>query len=1226
MVSNYIPRRLLEKEKYYSSDEYAQFLETYRELPGLVLSNKKRILLLGDAGYGKSTELRVLASKFITQQYSELIPIYIELNTYTNEEMIDYVRMKVGEDSITLLEEEKHKLLFLFDEFDQVLNKQEATRKLENFSQEYNESTIVIACRTNFYSGQFEEYDIYILASLNDDDIKKYAVKYLNDGNKNFLSEVYKYSLYELVKIPFFLNNLIQIYKADKKIPANRSSIYSRIISISLQKDEEKLNKFDLKQTYTSRDIEKDLRYLSVIMETLQRNFLSIDEFNSLFENPQKREVLGILTLIKKSFYKDGDVYQFQHNNFQEYLAADVLSNKNLSTILEFISYRSTLVEKSIISNTLPIVSKFHDLKIFNFNIGNIIERINRLISQRKIKKINPSWVNTVAFLCQIRYRKDLFDYLLKNQPELVIKFEKSSLDEDKREKIFKNIFEIYAEKKIWFDRGKIDIDALANFIDLSDNIYSYLIHYATNGEHFIQRYNAIEILGKMEGNNNNELKQTLIKIALDEKENPNVRDMALYALAWRKLNDKNTIDSLKELNEIDNDDVRSGYYYVIAESNLNDNYVDVLLEGVSLAVKSNLVDIGMYIESGLKKISSAEGIKKILEYFNTNPQRFRHHLVESILKSTIGNLSRAYETEPSLYDDIKKLLIIAYKNHQLHTLIPLRNFFKNTGTTVKIFKEFYEFGIENNYNYLGFIADEKCIKYIIQEYEEGKISDSEMQLFINSHSIVDEEEYNLNLSIINKQTGKFLPIPVDYFNKQEEKELKDYLNIIFSKKKYLSGIKNVFIQESRKELTKEDLREITWKRSNIKRVYNKHLLLDIRQMMKGSKKITFDDLQEKIVQGNIERFIIEKIYGFMLNTQNLVLTEKQINTIKNICLKYIENVDYKCALTVKSKIGVSSDRLLILLWFYLRKFEVKYSENVLLDLLSFDWVEGHSYVGIEYLEKLLSLDKITQRILENLKNGITIEPVLKNHIDFCKRHNLEETRQIMYAIAIDETIDIDNRLFALKTLACFRNTTSLLEKILECDTLKLFLESSKILLANSNDTVKKKLLKNLSSENEMLALESAKLLLDEQELKAIHFYIYHIMKTKTFNENFHNKSNLQRIKTIKALPLLIKLLKFSYEYDDQIKQDEYSTLKLAVINTLKNISSESYDNYIKVSKKLETLIKKNEKQLSDLNFLYGVIDDMERAALINFQSQITLNEAKTKFQKYLGPINRSDS
>ncbi|MCH8286775.1 hypothetical protein IIB79_09655, partial [candidate division KSB1 bacterium] len=148
----------------------------------------------------------------------------------------------------------------------------------------------------------------------------------------------------------------------------------------------------------------------------------------------------------------------------------DVLSSKNLSTILEFISYRSTLVEKSIIFNTLPTVSEFHDLKIFNFKIGNIIEKINRLISWRKIKKINPSWVNTVAFLCQIRYRKDLFDYLLKNQPELVIKFEKSSLDEDKRKKIFKNIFEKYSDKKIWFDRGKIDIDALANFIDISDD------------------------------------------------------------------------------------------------------------------------------------------------------------------------------------------------------------------------------------------------------------------------------------------------------------------------------------------------------------------------------------------------------------------------------------------------------------------------------------------------------------------------------------------------------------------------------------------------------------------------------------------------------------------------------------------------------------------------------------------------------------------------------------
>ncbi len=60
-------------------------------------------------------------------------------------------------------------------------------------------------------------------------------------------------------------------------------------------------------------------------------------------------------------------------------------------------------------------------------------------------------------------------------------------------------MFEEYTLKKIWIDRGKIDYEELAIFAG-TRRIYDYLMKFARSKDHFVYRYNAIEILGKMKG------------------------------------------------------------------------------------------------------------------------------------------------------------------------------------------------------------------------------------------------------------------------------------------------------------------------------------------------------------------------------------------------------------------------------------------------------------------------------------------------------------------------------------------------------------------------------------------------------------------------------------------------------------------------------------------------------------------------------------------------------
>jgi hypothetical protein len=287
--------------------------------------------------------------------------------------------------------------------------------------------------------------------------------------------------------------------------------------------------------------------------------------------------------------------------------------------------------------------------------------------------------------------------------------------------------------------------------------------------------------------------------------------------------------------------------------------------------------------------------------------------------------------------------------------------------------------------------------------------------------------------------------------------------------------------------------------------------------------------------------------------------------------------------------------------------------------MLSFDWIEDNQYIGIDYLEGKLPPEKIRERILDNFNKGIKVGEVLKNHINYCKKHNFIKARDQLSNIIKDSKIKIENRLLGLETVAGFPDSTTFLEEMLDIDELELFIKSAEILITRGNNKSKEKLLLKLSSADEKFALESAKLLIKEQDLSAIRYYCDYIKRTKKFEVDFHDRNPLQETKTIKALPTLIKLLEFSYKYKNEIQQSEFDRLDNTVISILKNIALQDFSSFNKVVKALKKFIQKYQDQFEGINFLNTVCDDVEKTFLINYTSKITVDEAIEKIKRNTG-------
>lgn len=1216
MISNCIYRKLLEKEEYYRyGGEYFPFLEeTPYDLHNLIVKKTNKIIILGDAGYGKSTELKNVFSKFVEEENPDFIPIFVELNTYTDEDIEDYVRLKIGTDSEALLNYDASKLIFLFDEFDQVMDKGKAERKIKNFMEKYNKSRYVITCRTNFYSGQFEDFKIFVLLPFNSDDITKYTKLRLGNESDYFLQQLDQYSLFDLTKNPFFLSHLTEIFQTDKRIPRNRTDIFSRIISHLLEKDETKLKKYDLKQTYPTSEIEKDLMYISIVMENLQRNFISIEEFNKIVSDPRKRQIISELFLIKKSFFKQGDVYQFQHNNFQEFLAAKRIAYERLNTILNFISF---VVKRDLswVENIIAIL-KYIEFKPLGIKTEKLILVLFNWLKDKKINRINLSWVNTVAFLCQLRRKNDLFKYLIENEPELSLKFEVNRIDEEKREKLFKIIFEKYTKRKIPIDRDRIDYDEMANFAK-TKKIYDYLLEFASSKEHHMYRRNAIHMLGRMKELADESLYNLLVRYAKNEDENSAVRHLCLDTLVMLGVIDYETIESLRELENSSDEMVLAAFYDLIKESAFTDRYVDILLNGIKRVKESTLLYIKLNISQGIEKVKSVDGIKKIIDHFIKNPEELREYYLERSIDLIIKNVVKVYETDSSIYNDIKKLVMILYGNHMRAMISKFVIFFEQTKTTFRLFKEIYGEGIENNYPFLARIADEECINYLIDEYHKGNLAEQNIRIFINFLSLRSKEDFDHFIGIINQKTGKFLLSPPKDYEKEEKEKLKRKIQIIFNKNEFIKEVIKIFDGEGKKELSYEDLEHI-WDEEK----YNDFVIQKIINYFgqDKSKKWTLDSLKEDINNWDYEWFTVTHTFDLLYHGTELELSEEQKTLIKDFCFKNIGKVDFKNALKQEDK-TTTANTLATILWYFLRKFDLNYPKETLLDMFSFDWIDANvnKYVGIDYLINRLPHEEVKNRILKNLEEEISVNQVLKNHISYCKKYRVLEAKESLRKIAENSKIEIDNRLLALETLVDFGEAKEFLENLLEIEEPKLFIEVARVLISLNSGKCRKKLIENLNLDKKDIFLDSGKLLIEkEQNIKAIKFYANYIKRTKQYETTFRGKSILKTINTIKALPILFDLLRFSYEHKQEIKQDEFDRLDTAIINVLKNIALQSYSNLEKVLKELKKFIKKYDRQLEGINFLNYICDDIEKAFFANYPTRLTLEEAKIKVDNLL--------
>lgn len=1181
-IPHYLSRKVCPAKEYSAISTFLLGNELSQDVVS-VIEQCNRIVLLSDAGVGKTTELRRIARHF-SEDETPLYPFLVHLNKYVGQrlsELLPSYWTKIPEGQ----------LLIILDGLDEIesKNKNDAIRQIELFSEQHSKSKIIISCRTNFYktetkksSGTLAGFSSHVLLNLDSMEIERYIKTRLRKREcPIFKRAIYDNQLQGLLGIPFYLERLIELYEANHTLPKSKAEIFEHLLIARIELDAEHF-RTTIELHEKQEIIIETLERLALGMEVLGRNYITDDEFRKLVPNESLRTLTKYCTVWTKS---EGDTitWQFEHNNFQEYLAARVLSRQSLQTVKDFASFKPDY------------------------------------------QKLIPSWTNTLSLILSISDDPDLFHWILDNEPELVVKFEPDKIENATRIRIFKEIFNDYKAKQIWINRDKFRYKELARF-GQSKEIIDFLLREAETATHYTTICNAIEILGYMEIPTSLRLhtRRVLVRHALSDDEGEIVQNHALVALTNLRLNSQRVVNQLvPKLQLSDSDEVRYGLYYLLHNSDCLDENIETFLDGIkhvrfdssNISGKVRLAGEHWQLCMGLEKAKSPNAIMRIFTYFKDHPEDLDDAFLERSIPIIAENAANAYLKEPSLFELAIELLTVLVGGHLDKETRQFMRFFDKSETRLQAFKKVFaqRNSKKDRLIILATLADMKCIKFFVQQHEKLNMTDHDVWAFQNYLGWKNQELYLPFNELINQESGnKFVLPPRRDIAKERKLHRRRDIDLLFDKQAFIDELKLIFDTEKKQTFTSKELLDVEFRPWDER--YFSDLAIRTLHRIARNQAVSLKTVTQIVDGWNWDQFCINKTREYLKDDEEMAISRAQKDWIATWCYSNLNKVNFRTALLTKPNRETSADWRAICLWFFLRSLNLTYQRDVLLDMLSFDWIEKNQMLGIEYLEERIDETEITARILENLQEGIQNDDVLKNHIDYCKRKHIEEV--LPFALREINNTDRNSnvRSVALETICELSETFSDLEQILPKITDDFKWNVVKELLNRDSKYCHDFLLGKLTNGNEQEKLKAAEYLIELQDIKGLKHYVTWVKRYRKLPETWLYESPLRSLRVLESMPFLIQLLEISYQ--DDFVQGDFQRLDSVVLDVLSRIALQSDQHYDKIKEVVERFIKRRSSVINDVNFLYIFLERLEQSYYMAKSEKPTINDVLEKLKK----------
>ena len=1095
-----------------------------------------RIVLLGEAGMGKTTELNRICYEL--RENHGCFPIRRNLKNYDHLSKTPFFEipqeLKAWEDKVFIV-------LDGLDETDMA----SAQNAIDKIGTEHPKATILISCRKTAYAGLpgFKEYQLERLSSW---DIRNYLQKNLDGFSNRFIEYWAKRHPWEpdkLLENPFYLVRICDFFKENNwQLPNTLADIFEYLIEKSLKKRLADVCQVgEGSQQNLRNSCRKSLERLAFVMESMGENVISDLEFRNLIPDEKVQEVLCIKSSLLETA---GGKWHFVHNNIQEYLAALALSKTT---------------HFKVIKKIIGVKPDYRHLK--------------------------HSWSNTLSFLLAVtgensQLRADLQNWLVENEPAMLIKIgrhERERIGKALRESAFKKEFKRCKKEDMFVGYRQYNYWEMAEFGESEDNV-RFLTNELGSEITPTVRNNALVLLkdmnpGLIPDDVKKDLRAQLLQIIYTPPENgADVRHYAIEALTdlFNDLTDSEIEEIIGSFFDSKNAHVRTSVYALIEKRRLQTKYMVRLirrtqeLEDKTFREDTRLLDESWRLERCFESLESEE---ELVDFFENYPIVIEHwHDRGGKLP-----LNRLLEksTTSTLTDDGASRILDAMKERFAEWLRYHRDV---EGRMVIPFLVKYRLGFrlfqycikkEGIPNAEAQLFDEESLQYVVERFGGGNLKREYVQNLLNW--VAHQNKSMLKPLLIRLNEVASVPFnlpeiapPID-FKKKKIEDLHRGKTMLFNQAEFLAAIEDIFSDFGVSRFKKGEVFDYHRQRKDGLPLYESYPIR-LARIIDDNAPITKKVLVEKLVSNWAWIFVYEA-HQFLINHKSdidenpeLDLTPEEILKVENWCKAHYPKMDLDKNVTWGDVTFV----------FFLLRYRFNgYPDKLYLDLVghSFQYHIGSEVDIFDYIlnNKPRLKSQLETRVIESLKIGKAKGYEFTTHLQFVRSQKLVAALPVLRNY-IEGKVELDShykRLVLEIAIELGENTAYLKNHLREIEYHQEERQESVLLnhfLKNPDPEIEQILLQKLDKAS-VNQLRYAGYLFGLGNIKGLQFLSEYARKEKKSpfqNDDFTNRNLV--FENPDAIWEVIRLLDLGH--DKTILQDNFDSITYVAQNMLSHIAN----------------------------------------------------------------------
>lgn len=1149
------------------------------------IDKKDKIVILGNPGLGKTTELERLALNVWYDDTNEYIPIYKNLKNFTVQDTINSY----------LITEWKslNKILFIFDGLDEIQNIQDFTSKLETFISNLDKYEvnyrIVVSCRTNVYESIVKSITDFSLYYLRDLTFNEGLSLLKQRCNLSVEESSFDDSYEGFLKNPFLVGIVSTYINVNNGMPNSTSELWESYINERLTFDEEEKLK---KQTINPPLIKAYSKKVSLVNELMKTNVFTEDNlFRLVKNNSTDFEEFKKSPLIDKQ--KGKPVWFFEHRNIQEYFAALTISKKDFKDILEFIQINDTA-------------------------------------------RTHPSLFNTITFLINLldketdRY-KDLVNWFVDNEPELLFRADFDRVSPDIKEKVFQKYFRKECiEKTLWIHNNRTyELDKIAKFSDCKNN-FNFLIEiYNDKESHYRTRYSALEVLayfripdGQLEAlkewvivqikdvKNESNLKAQIVRFINSQEElftdKPLINEV--FKIFEKETNKEINTALLSLVNSFDNVEAFSSYI------------VEEFLRAHNLKKRDEEDEVGRgnsYKSQNLIiRLESSTDFLEVLKYYFIDHANL--HYNEDFAKEL---LDRCIYFSGKDKDFVIRLLSSITEHHRfsIHERFLSRIVLECNSKTESLLYLLRNEEFKHINLFASNFVDFDNIEEVVQIISEKEIDQKEIEGFRNM--IGNNNHFDRRIAVefdkLMREKGVVFKKEVytdekrDLNTQNHLNNIQRQLNILFDKDELLKEINLVFKKTTNEVLTWGDISKIRNKWYDVNGHGNVLIdsALDVIDaiMPRNNYKLKFEEVEKIVNQETILFFELKELIEKCKRSQwEFKLLDKHKEIIIEWCIETSTKIDFNNIIRLHRRSSFSyvhdNYKKIELIFYFQNLIGFELGKEFLLNCIEFHQFERTTKIdeGFENL-KLQINDEIAfnNKIVDNIINKELFSFSLSKHIEYALNNNLTKA-----FIRIREFFKEDDSIY---------NETNKIEKyielsgdqnlLLECCSdpkSRLYWTSIKIMLklGINKDFCLDKSIEYINSEEVTFKSNALENLFKLNDIRAIEYLVDSAERKNLSSIRMIQYANYNAFKDYDIIERLFNLI-YSKEFD-RLEYGDYSSFLKTYISNL-SVEEEKYNSIIDL---LLNIKKRLKDYGADLFYINLLIDDVSDS-YINSQSNV---------------------